>query len=559
MQIMKHQYLSVIYKCFTSLSLLSLWTGCIKNDIPYPIVDGSILSIEVEGQCDASGNASTQATINKNKRTVSLYIDDTSDLRKLRIKKLTVSNNAELIIDSAACNNYHKFPNGGFESLDDLVTSADTRVDFSQPVNFILRTYQDYAWTVSVEQVLNREIVLENQIGKAVIDDENRNVVIYVAEGQPLDKIQVSTFNLGGLNGTVLPDPTASETFDFSRPVELYVSMGYEEVGYKWTIFVYHAEGSTATTVNSFPMTKQLELWGDIQNGKIPVIEYKKMSDSNWQTLSSSAVNISGTSYTATINGLTPATNYQYRVSVDGMQGTTQTFITTPATPLTDADFDNWHQNDKLWNPWSSSGNSFWDTGNRGATTVGNSNSVPTDDTCNGSGQAALLESKWIVLKFAAGNIFTGSYVKTTGTNGVLSFGREFSAFPTKLRVNYKCEVTEVNRCGDDDYEWLKGRPDTCHIYIALTDWDEPLEIRTRPSERQLFDKNESKVIAYGELLKGETVTNWTQVDIPLTYRYSKRTPRYILVVASASKYGDFFTGGEGTKLWIDNFELIYE
>ena len=119
--------------------------------------------------------------------------------------------------------------------------------------------------------------------------------------------------------------------------------------------------------------------------------------------------------------------------------------------------------------------------------------------------------------------------------------------------------MTEVNRCGDDDYEWLKGRPDTCHIYIALTDWDEPLEIRTRPSERQLFDKNESKVIAYGELLKGETVTNWTQVDIPLTYRYSKRTPRYILVVASASKYGDFFTGGEGTKLWIDNFELIYE
>ena len=105
----------------------------------------------------------------------------------------------------------------------------------------------------------------------------------------------------------------------------------------------------------------------------------------------------------------------------------------------------------------------------------------------------------------------------------------------------------------------LKGKPDSCQIYIALTDWDEPLEIRTRPSERQLFDPNDKHVIAYGQVTHGVSIPNWTQRDIELEYRYTNRTPKYILIVASSSKYGDYFTGGTGSKLWLDNLELIYD
>ena len=115
----------------------------IENDIPYPIVDGSIQALEVEGQCDADGNSSTQATINKTDRTISLYIDDTADLKKLRITKLAVSNDATLIPDSAACNNFSKFPTIGFESLENIPLSSDTRINFYQPVTFTLRTYQE--------------------------------------------------------------------------------------------------------------------------------------------------------------------------------------------------------------------------------------------------------------------------------------------------------------------------------------------------------------------------------------------------------------------------------
>ncbi|MDO4180949.1 MAG: PCMD domain-containing protein [Bacteroidales bacterium] len=531
--------------------------SCLENDIPYPIVEGSIQSFEVEGQRAATEGGNAQATINKTNRTISLYVDDSVDLSRLRVTRLTVSNDAEIVPDSTACADFHSFPTTGFESIP---SSANTRIDFTRPVQFTVKTYQDYVWTVTVQQILDRELVLANQTKDPVIDVESRKVIIYVSKDQPLNSIPVITFNLGGAHGTVTPDPTKTTTFDFSSPVTFYVRRGWEEVSYDWTVYVFHdTDSSTDTQASVFPMATRATLSGSIQSGKTPVVEYRKQGASSWTTLSSSSVSVKGTSYTATLTGLSAGTTYQYRVSVDGNAAAEQSFSTAPALALENGSFDDWHQVDKLWNPWAEGGTSYWDTGNRGATTVGNSNSIPTTETSSGSGQAACLESKWIVLKFAAGNIFTGTYVKTDGTNGVLSFGREFNSFPSKLRVHYKYTTATINRCGDDEFEYLKGRPDSCHIYIALTDWDQPREIRTRPSERQLFDKSDSHVIAYAELIKGESNSTYKEEDLVLNYRYTNRTPKYILVVASASKYGDYFTGGEGSKLWIDDFELIYD
>ncbi|WP_294078786.1 PCMD domain-containing protein [Proteiniphilum sp. UBA5384] len=546
----------IIYTLFCLLAV----AGCkIENDIPYPIVEGNILSMEVEGQRASSEGENVQAVIDKKNRTVQLYVDDSVDLSKLRITKLTVSDGVELVADPAVCNNFSKFPTAGFESLESIPISSDTRVNFSQPVTFTLHTYQEYVWTVTVTQVISRKIVLENQIGKAVVDEVNRNVVVYVAKEQPLNAIKVTSFQLGGEHGKIVPDPTAVPTFDFSVPRAFFVSYGWEEVSHEWKVFVYHSEESGAISAEVFPMTIRAIVSGDIQNGKTPQIEYKKQAESAWNRLPASAITVNGTSYTASLSGLSAATAYHYRVGIDGTMGDAKPFVTATAAPLTDGSFDHWHQNGKVWNPWASDATSYWDTGNKGATTIGSSNSVPTDETSNGTGQAALLESKFLVMQFAAGNIFTGSYVRTTGMNGVLSFGRPFTSFPSKLRIHYKYTSAPIDRVGDDEFQYLKGRPDSCDIYIALTDWDEPLEIRTRPSERQLFDKNDKQIIAYAGFTQGSSLSTYQQIDLPLVYRYTNRTPKYIVVVATASKYGDYFTGGTGSKLWIDNFELIYE
>ena len=87
-----------------------------------------------------------------------------------------------------------------------------------------------------------------------------------------------------------------------------------------------------------------------------------------------------------------------------------------------------------------------------------------------------------------------------------------------------------------------------------------PLIIRTKPGKDQnLFSPDDPRVIAYGQFTKGSTVSNWTSETITLDYKNTELAPTHILVVASSSKYGDFFTGGVGSTLVVDNMKLIYE
>lgn len=543
---------------YTTLCLLTLHGCKIENDIPYPIVEGNITAFEVEGQRAAEEGGNAQATISTQNRTVTLYVDDSVDLSNLRITRLTVSNEAELIPDSAACHDYADFPRAGFETLDNLPASTDTRIDFTQPVHFTLRTYQDYDWTVTVSQIIKRNIQMDSQIGDAIIDVNSRSVIVNVASDQPLDAIKVTAFDLGGEHGTVVPDPTASDTFDFSEPVTFYVSYGWEEASYPWTVYVYH-QASSGATGDVFARVTTASLSGSIQNGKTPVVEYKTQNESTWTELSSSAVTVSGTSYSAEFSGLSAGTTYQYRVNIDGVAGTEQSFTTAPATPLENGGFENWNQNNGRWDPWGSSAQSFWGTGNRGSYIASQNITTPTDDAV--LGRAAKLETKHILIKLAAGNIFAGDF-ELDGLNGLLHFGRSFTSFPTALRLYYKYTseiVNEVNSDAPSYMETFRNKPDTCYIYIALSDKTEPYEIRNDPNNRHLFDKNDANIIAYGEYQTGETVSSYQQITIPIKYRATNRTPRYIIIVCAASKYGDYYVGGVGSTLWLDEMELVYE
>ena len=544
------------------LGCLGLASCAIENDIPYPLRVASISSIEVEGQRAAEGATDAAAVIDKAAGTVTLYVNDSVDITRLKITRLVLDpREATIGIDSAVCDNYGKFPTNDFASLDSLPLSANTRVDFSEPVTMTLSTYQDYPWKITINQIIQRDVDVDGMVSH-VLDVNSRNVIIYVnpQDVPDLSNVQIKKLNLGGEYGKVTPDPTT--VHDFTSSQTFRAARHGEDTWQEWRVFVYKSDGGGNTgSSETFAMVTKATVKGSIQSGKTPVVEYKKQSDASWNTVPDSDVSVSGTSFTATLTGLTASTTYVYRVNVDGTTGNEQSFTTAAAVPLENGSFDNWSSeaatNGTLWQPWSTT--SFWDTGNKGATTIADSNSTPTTETCNGSGKAASLETKWVVLKLAAGNIFTGSYVRTDGTNGVLSFGREFNSFPSKLRINYKYTSATIDKVGDDSLENLKGRPDSCHIYIALTDWDAPLEIRTRPSERQLFNKNDSHVIAYAEYISGSSDAQYKQKDLVLDYRYTNRTPKYILIVASASKYGDYFTGGVGSKLLIDNFELIYD
>lgn len=123
------------------------------------------------------------------------------------------------------------------------------------------------------------------------------------------------------------------------------------------------------------------------------------------------------------------------------------------------------------------------------------------------------------------------------------------------LKGYYQYSAKDIDYASTE-YQSLKGRPDSCHIYVALTDWTGPYEIRTNPKNRVLFDKNSPAIIAYGELIFSGQMSAYAPFEIKLEYRDTSRVPSYLQITCSASKYGDFFTGGNGSMLYVDQFSF---
>lgn len=539
------------------LGCLGLASCAIENDIPYPLRVASISSIEVEGQRAAEGATDAVAVIDKAAGTVTLYVNDSVDITRLKITRLVLDpREATIGIDSVLCDNYEKFPTNDFASLDSLPLSANTRVDFSKPVTMTLSTYQDYPWKVTVNQIIQRDVDVVG-MNNYVLDVNSRNVIIYVGSDQDLSNIQINKLNLGGEYGKVTPDPTT--VHDFTKSQTFYAARHGEDTWQEWKVFVYQTEegGSTGSS-DVFAMVTRATVKGSVQSGKTPTVEYRKQGASDWSTVPAANITTSGTSFTATLTGLSGSTTYNYRVTVDGVASSEQSFTTVAPVALENGSMENWSQDGKIWYPNAAGANPFWGTGNPGAANFIGNLTEPTDESI--SGKAALLETKDAIIKLGAGNLLTGDF-ELDGLNGLLHFGREFSSFPTALRLYYKYTSTTINMIGDNvgDLASMKGEPDICHIYIALSDKSEPYEIRNNPDKRQLFDKEDANIIAYGEFTSNQSTSSYKQIEIPLEYRATNRTPKYIIIVASSSKYGDYYIGGVGSKLWLDEMELVYE
>lgn len=52
---------------------------------------------------------------------------------------------------------------------------------------------------------------------------------------------------------------------------------------------------------------------------------------------------------------------------------------------------------------------------------------------------------------------------------------------------------------------------------------------------------------------------DWQEFEIPISYRSTSKVPTYIQITAATSKYGDYFTGGNGAVLWVDQFSLGWD
>lgn len=570
---------------FVVLLTTLVFSACdVNDDVPFPIVEGAITAFEVEGQCNSDDSGFAEANIDRDNMIVDVYVSDRVDVSKLRINRLEVSNDATIHPNPELCLDAEAFPQKSFTSP---ASGNASRINFSNDsCRFTLHTYQDYDWNVRVHQIVMREIRLAGQVGDAIIDTESHTAIIYVSLTKDLQRLPVISFNLGGQHGSVTPDPTATGTYDFSQMRKFKVTSG-TGASTDWRVFVYHTDAIEETTASAFPHSAVAYISGEVPSGAEPVIEYHAEGVTEWTKVNPEQITQKGRNYTAKLTGLKPGTTYTYHVIGGSSQTENKTFTTVVAQQLENANFEEWsilvNENPvkNLYQPWGEGKNPYWGTGNPGATSVGASNSTYSEDPIHG--KYANLQSKYIVIKFAAGNIFTGEYLETEGANGVLSFGRPFTAFPTKLKFEFTYQTSSINRVGkwspyytkymtQDFFEGLVGQPDSCSVYVALGDWEPttyttkkgdvytcPYLIRTKPDELHLMNLRDSHLIAYGQMTVGENVPSWKKETITIDYRVTDRQPKYIIVVASSSKYGDYFTGSDESLLQIDNLELLYE
>lgn len=520
-----------IFGCFF---IYTLFIACIKNDIPYPTIRGGFKSFSVEGQ---KGNTE----INTESQTVTLQLVDTVDPAHIKLLSYQLT-------DSTT-----------------ISPQPEEYLNLSLPLTYILSTYQDYTWTVKAEQKFDLKFIVKDQVGQSIINTEKHSVLAFVPETVSLRDITIKEIQLGPSNSKISPLP--SEVKNFTTPQKFFVSYRNIEKE-EWEVIVMQTEELATTEIpDAFVTIAFLKGAGqaDADNG----FEYRKSSETEWKKVDQSLISHNGGNFSAKLTGLDAETSYVYRAYSGTNYGAEISFTTEPAIPLENPSFDDWctdEKNNKLWYPWAQEGISFWDTGNKGATTMGESNTTPSSDVAPGaSGQSALLATKFVGLagigKLAAGNMFAGEYVKTDGTNGILNFGRPYTSRPTRLKGMYKYKSASISHTSSSnpDLSALKGQPDTCAMYIALIDSDAPVEIRTKPSVRNLFNPQDPSVIAYAEYYTAENVTSWKEFTLELDYRATNRKPTYIVIVFSASKYGDYFTGGDGSVLQLDELELEFE
>ncbi len=299
--------------------------------------------------------------------------------------------------------------------------------------------------------------------------------------------------------------------------------------------------------------------------------------------------------FSAVATGLTPSQTYSYRLVVtNASTGVGETIddvseITTDtAYSVPNQSFEEYDTSGNYPVFYNDANNAWWGTGNAGSGDYGYVIcDVDKSDYKDGAASARL-QSAYAVVKFAAGNLFSGSFGQVIGTKGgTVYFGRPFVGRPSKVRFWVKYSTSKVTDAGGPSGEALTTSDyDISQIKVALGTWDykkyggtdeSPVLVNTTDESTFVDFSTDASTIAYGDMqitgaasatsysaningeVKVEDWTQWHQVELDLVYSDLETIPTHIIISCAASKYGDYFAGCRTSKMWIDNFELIYD
>lgn len=523
--------------------------GCIENNIPYPVVELEILGVEGKG---------FTASVDRINRRVVLTLDETTDISRVEIDKAYFTENAR------------------------TSTELTGVQDLRRPIEVTLSLYQDYVWTITAEQEIERYFTVEGQIGQTVFDLENRIATAYVGTSVDTNDVRIRSLKLGPRDITTI-DPPIGELTSFD-PVR-FVNVSYHDFTERWMLYVVPTDETVRLTAAD-AWSRVIWLYGSGASGSDMGFKYRREGDAEWTAVPD--VTVTDGTFSACLRA-EAETTYEVKAFCGGDESAVRSVTTQEVRQVPNCGFEQWTTLKDIVYPFADTNDRFWGTGNPGASVAGATLTTGDADTRPGSeGKfSARLESKFAnvmgIGKFAAGNIFVGNYVRNAGTNGILTFGRPFVLRPTALRgwLKYTCgEVDRINRL-PAGVSLAAGDNDNGSIYIALGTWtpeeyglcssaetdparrqcgtaESPLCVDTR-DESTFFDSKGKDVVAYGELILTESQTEWKEFVIELNYVCTDVVPTHMFIVCSASRYGDYFTGSTKSVMQVDDFELLYD
>lgn len=378
----------------------------------------------------------------------------------------------------------------------------------------------------------------------------------------------------GSSNITVTVDPTTHEySYTFTVSTEAQNKATLTAGAWDRLAYLKAENVTTGTGVSTEGITFQYRVKTDVQT---------EAEGTTWNNITTT---LSEGKYTAMLTGLNASTTYEYRLAnSDGETIGNIKELTTSATDnkesLDNKSFEDWYDDEKdlvitTTHTWYATteekfkSNSYmWDSSNPGSGSFGYNPTTGDSDIKHSGNYSAKLETQYAAVKLAAASLYYGKFNDLVGTDGaIIDFGQPFTSRPISFKGYFQYAPVAIDKVGGKQpaNTVSKGDTDICSIFIILSKGTyqvDNTDTSTLLTEEKV--KNTDQFIAYGELPASECVSTngqWKEFNIPLKYKENAfgEQPTHLIIVCSSSKYGDYFTGGVGSTLHLDDFELIYD
>lgn len=546
-----------------------LAASCIRNDIPYPVIELRIANVEGPGFTVSENNAAS--------RVVTLALDEATDIRNVKIDAVTY----DAVIHSVELDKA--------EILKQVRSSRELTGTFNllSPIYTTLSLYQDYDWTIRATQTIERRFNVTGQIGATEIDAESRTAKVYVPDNTDLKHIEVSELKLGPA-GITTYSPTLEELSGSSFESVRFVDVTCHGITERWMLYVETSNVKIALRdpdvwKNTATITALVSA-GEYASGA--ALEYRIKGDTEWQAMQESGYDAG--ILTATIapewdtatnpkeltvyklvpkKGFFAGHTYEFRLLVGGEETETMEYAAPSGQIIPGGDMEGspscFTTNNKETEAWGSGNNTA-------------KSSLCTKATFEGmqGSQCAKLTASVTLKILASGNLFFGTFNFQGFTGpGTVGFGQKYNytARPSALKVLYHATVGTVDQ-NRYNGPLAVGEQDISQIFVCIVDWSARREVTSglitpsgmwSPAEQRNLEGS-GNIIAYGILPIDKTTAGNSLVpaEIPLLY-YDKEaaapTGKYTLVIScSTSAYGDYMNGCTENVLYVDDFEWVY-